>query len=92
MATAGLTEFAVTHSTPPMIEMASEMPVQLNTWTGTSCTCLAIPWIVPPTVPATWVPWPWQSRALPSGTMALYPGSSRPAKSGWSSQMPVSMM
>ena len=37
------------------------LPVQSNTRTAIKVTFLATPYLAPPTVPATWVPWPRQS-------------------------------
>ena len=52
----------------------------------------ATPQVEPPTVPATWVPWPLQSFVpLPSET-AVKPASMRPVNSLWLERMPVSMM
>jgi hypothetical protein len=52
---------------------------------------LATPWALPPTVPATCVPWPLQSSAVPPST-ASWPLVARPPKSWWVVRMPVSMM
>src|SRR5690606_16854362 len=60
-ATAGLMWLAATQSMPAMTEELLPDPAQLSTFTPYSRTCLATPKLVPPTVPATWVPWPWQS-------------------------------
>ncbi len=60
-ATAGLLALAVTHSTPAMTPDVVPAPRQSSTRTGTSRTALATPWVAPPSVPATWVPWPLQS-------------------------------
>src|SRR5262245_35567276 len=62
-------------------------PLQSSTRTGTRVTPLATPYFVPPTVPATWVPWPLQSSGLPP--IALYPPRRRPVKSLLVLLMPV---
>jgi hypothetical protein len=45
---------------------------------------------MPAIVPATWVPWPWQSSAGPP-SIASYPLSARPPKSAWVVRTPVSI-
>jgi hypothetical protein len=52
---------------------------------------LATPYAVPPTVAATWVPWPLPSSALPP-SIASNPVIARPPKSLCENRMPVSMM
>ncbi len=79
-ATAGLMAFWVTQSTPAMTCELVPLPLQLSTRTPTSCTPLATPNEEPPTVPATCVPWPWQSSAEPP-SMASNPLVARPPKS-----------
>src|SRR5690348_2159510 len=56
LATAGLTACWVTQSTPAMICEYEPLPWQSRTRTETSCTSLAMPYWLPPTVPATCVP------------------------------------
>jgi hypothetical protein len=51
----------VTQSTPAITPEVEPDPLQSSTRTGRMVTCLATPYVVPPTVPATWVPWPLQS-------------------------------
>ena len=55
-ATAGLTWFALTQSTPAITPELLPDPPQLSTRTANSLTLFATPWIDPPTVPATCVP------------------------------------
>jgi hypothetical protein len=68
LATAGLRAFWVTQLTPAMTPAFVPLPEQFSTRTPTRLTCLATPQVVPPTVPATWVPWPLQSSAAPPST------------------------
>ena len=56
LATAGRTAFAVTQSTPEMIVELPVTPAQPTTRTACSRTSLATPQVLPPIVPATWVP------------------------------------
>ena len=91
-ATAGLTALAATQSMPATTVVVSPLPSQPSTRTATSCTCLATPKVVPPTVPATWVPCPSQSLASVSLSKASIPDVARPPKSGWLNRIPVSMM
>jgi len=62
-----------------------------NTRTEMICTFLATPTVVPPTVPATCVPWNWLHGAqpMPHGSK---PQNARPTISWWFSRIPVSMM
>ncbi|GAB3811010.1 hypothetical protein GCM10027605_50330 [Micromonospora zhanjiangensis] len=90
-ATAGLTALAVTQLTPATTPEVLPLPEQSSTRTPTSRTALATPYEVPPTVPATCVPWPLQSSAEPPST-ASYPLLALPPKSLWENRMPVSMM
>jgi hypothetical protein len=90
LATAGLTACAVTQSMPPMIAEYEPEPVQSSTRTPTSLTSLATPYVRPPTVPATWVPWPLQSCAVESLSMKSQPEVARPPNSAWLVRMPVS--
>jgi anti-sigma regulatory factor (Ser/Thr protein kinase) len=52
---------AVTQSTAAMTSVYSPQPSQPNARNATTRTPLATPVPAPPIVPATWVPWPWQS-------------------------------
>jgi hypothetical protein len=83
---------AVTQSTPAITPAVVPLPLQSSTRIGESFTALATPQVVPPVVPATWVPWPLQSLALPPLVIASNPPTSRPEKSAWSRRIPVSMM
>lgn len=71
LATEGPSAFLVTQSMPARTgaQVLPEVPWQLSTRTPTSRTAFATPCEAPPTVPATWVPWPWQSEALESSSM-----------------------
>ena len=91
LATAGLTALAVTQSTPAMTWSKVPEPAQLSTRTPTSWTPLATPKELPPTVPATCVPCPWQSSASASLSMKSKPWLARPPKSVCVIRMPVSM-
>ena len=64
-ATAGLTAFAMTQSMPAMTPEFEPDPLQSSTRTACSVTLSATPYVVPPTVPATCVPCPLQSLAVP---------------------------
>ena len=64
-------------------------PEQSSTRTPRSWTALAMPCVLPPMVPATCVPCPWQSRPLPP--VASNTLRARPPKSGCEASMPVSM-
>ena len=57
LATAGLVRWVRTQSMPAMTPELVPPPLQSSTRTGTSPTRLATPQVLPPTVPATWVPW-----------------------------------
>ena len=67
-------------------------PPQSSTRTATSFTSLATPYVAPPTVPDTWVPWPLQSAAVPPAVISSTPVLARPPNSEWANRMPVSMM
>ncbi len=54
-ATAGLTAFAVTQSTPAMTCDIGPDPLQPRTRTETMLTLLATPYVAPPRIPATCV-------------------------------------
>jgi hypothetical protein len=70
LATAGLTWFARTQSTPAMTPELLPEPVQPSTRTGWTVALSAMPYVVPAAVPATWVPWPLQSVAEPPAVTA----------------------
>src|SRR4051812_23835854 len=82
--------FPVTQSTPAMTPAVLPLPAQSSTRTATSRTPGATPYWLPPMVPATCVPWPLQSSALPPSTSST-PDMARPPKSVWPNVMPVSM-
>ena len=64
-ATAGLSACVRTQSSAVMIPDVEPEPLQLSTRTARSFTFLAMPHWAPPIVPATCVPWPWQSAPVP---------------------------
>jgi hypothetical protein len=97
LATAGLRDGVawtslVTQSMPAITPAKVPEPAQFRTRTATSFTSFATPYLVPPTVPATWVPWPLQSVESSSLSTVSRPWTARPAKSLWVVRMPVSMM
>ena len=61
LATAGATALAATQSMPATTPEFVPEPLQPRTRTGTTVARLATPYVVPATVPATWVPCPLQS-------------------------------
>jgi hypothetical protein len=65
LATAGLMWLAVTQSMPAMMVELLLEPEHWNTRTPRSSAPFATPYVLPPTVPATCVPWPLQSCPLP---------------------------
>ncbi len=79
LATAGLMWLARTQSMPAMMPLVAPLPLQSSTRTARSAAALAIPYVAPPRVPATWVPWPLQSCPLPP--KASYTACARPPKS-----------
>ena len=81
LATEGPDRFAVTQSTPAMTADIEPEPVHPSTRTGTSFTPLATPYLVPPTMPATWVPCPSQSSVPRPSLTAVKPERTRPPKS-----------
>ncbi len=93
-ATAGLPAvwLPVTQSMPAMTPESVPLPVQSSTRTATRLTSWATPYVSPPTVPATWVPWPWQSSVPRPSLIALKPEVARPLNSACERRMPVSMM
>ena len=93
LATAGApaTWSAVTQSMPAMTPEVVPLPAQSSTRTATSETPLATPYVEPPVVPATCVPCPLQSSAVPPST-ASKPLVARPPNSLCENRIPVSMM
>src|SRR5262245_19493136 len=89
-ATDGPAWLAVTQSTPAMTPEVDPEPLQSRTRTACSVTCLATPYVVPPTVPDTCVPCPLQSFVPPPTSSTPFP--TRPANSWCVARMPVSMM
>ncbi len=65
LATAGLIWLFVTQSTPAITPEVEPEPLQSSTRTPRSMTLLATPYVEPPIVPETCVPWPLQSAPLP---------------------------
>src|SRR3712207_4089577 len=76
--TAGLTWLLATQSTPAITPAVVPLPAQSSTRTAIRLAALATPCVVPPTVPATCVPCPLQSLALPPAVTASYPVLTRP--------------
>ncbi len=93
LATAGLrgarAASRTTQSRPLIMADRRPSPRQSATFTATRETPLATPNVFPPTVPATCVPWPLQSRELSRNT-ALCPARARPPNSWWRVLIPVS--
>ena len=81
----------VTQSIPAITPEVAPLPLQSSTRTALSETPLATPYVEPPTVPATCVPWPLQSSALPP-SIASKPELARPPNCWWLVRIPVSMM
>ena len=92
LATAGLVWFCLTQSTPAMTPDVEPEPEQLSTRTAWRVTALATPYVVPPVVPATWVPCPWQSFVPCPSFTAVKPFPILPANCWWVARIPVSMM
>src|SRR5262245_57066743 len=92
LATAGFVWLAVTQSMPATTPAVEPEPEQLNTRTAYSITFLATPKVLPPTVPATCVPWPLQSLPFCPSLTASWPTDARPPNSLCEIRMPVSMM
>src|SRR6266550_4639573 len=80
-ATAGLILFAVTQLTPAITPEKVPKPLQSSTRTECSVTALAIPYVAPPIVPETCVPWPLQSVWPKPSPIASKPNIARPPKS-----------
>ena len=68
---------AVTQSTPAITPLMVPEPLQSRTRTATRSTFLATPYVVPPTIPATCVPWPWQSWPFRPSATASKPTRAR---------------
>ena len=70
LATAGCPAWwsPVTQSIPATTCEVRPLPRQSSTFTATRLTDLATPYLVPPMVPATCVPWPLQSSISPPVT------------------------
>jgi hypothetical protein len=83
--------FAVTQSMPAMTPDHVPLPEQLRTRTATMFTLFATPYVEPPMLPATCVPWPLQSFPFrPSPTVSV-PTEARPPNSPWLARIPVSI-
>ena len=82
----------MTQSTPAMTPVVVPDPWQSRTRTACSVTCFARPYVVPPVVPATCVPWPLQSFVPFPSLTAVKPFPILPANSWWLARIPVSMM
>lgn len=71
-ATAGvagdLAAFFTIHSIPPTMADSRPSPRQSATFTATREAPFATPYVLPPTVAATCVPWPLQSREVSKNT------------------------
>ncbi|GAA3044666.1 hypothetical protein GCM10020229_64800 [Kitasatospora albolonga] len=91
LATAGLTAFLVTHSTPETTPAVVPEPLLSSTRTPTTLAALATPYLVPAMVPATWVPWPLPSWATASLSTKSQPLAARGARSVWLIRTPVSI-
>src|SRR2546423_13784768 len=65
LATAGWMALVASQLRPVMIPEVEPEPEQSRTRTARRSAALATPYCAPPTVPATWVPWPLQSCPLP---------------------------
>src|SRR5438270_6083678 len=81
LATAGWMALVASQSRPAMIPEVEPDPEQSRTRTARRSAPFATPKRAPPTVPATWVPWPLQSCPLPP--KASYTAEARPPKSEW---------
>ena len=89
--TAGLVVWsAIAQSIPSTTPETVPDPWQSRTRTATRLTAGATPRVEPPTVPATWVPWPWQSMVLPAN--ASKPARTREPNWAWVARIPVSTM
>lgn len=82
--------FLATQSRPAMIPDQLPLLSQPSTRTLTSAASRATPYVEPPTVPVTWVPWPLQSLPPRPSPIASKPGTARPPNSACLKSMPVS--
>src|SRR5262245_48020666 len=89
-ATAGAARCDVTQFTPAITPEMLPDPEQFSTRTANSRAALATPYVDPPTVPATCVPWPLQSSPLPP--MLSKATDARPPNCVCVTRIPVSMM
>jgi hypothetical protein len=69
----------LTNSMPATTPELVPLPSSPRTLTAKRVVFLATPKVAPPTVPATWVPWPWTSPSLESAKLAAK--LARPSKS-----------
>ena len=90
LAVAGLMALLATQFTPAMTPEFVPEPEQLSTRTATSETPLATPYVEPPTVPATCVPWPAQSMPFCPSPTSSTPTEARPPNCVCEMRMPVS--
>ncbi|OAR27606.1 hypothetical protein A8W25_05115 [Streptomyces sp. ERV7] len=90
LTTAGLAACAVIQSAAAMIADVLALSWQSVTRTATSLTPLATPWSLPPTVPATWVPWPRQSWPPRPSPTSSTPMLARPWNWAWVVRSPLS--
>ncbi|CAM5256546.1 hypothetical protein SFIMM107S_01148 [Streptomyces griseus] len=88
--------WSTAHSMPAMIQEAAPDPVSLRTLPTSrsvpGATPLFFPSLAapePPTVDATWVPWPWKS-PVPAESVKFSDAVIRPWRSGCSASAPVS--
>src|SRR5262245_52888133 len=80
-ATAGGRALVGTQVVPPPTPAVVPLPWQVRTLPATRGTPLAAPYVVPPMVPATCVPWPCQSVLWPPAKCA--PQRARPPEPLW---------
>jgi hypothetical protein len=80
----------MTQSMAAMMPVVEPLPVHPSTRTATSWAVFATPNRVPPIVPATCVPWPWQSVESLSLLTKSRPCTARPPKSECVVRIPVS--
>ena len=75
---------------PAITPEVDPLPAHDITRTGTSVADFATPNVVPPRVPATCVPCPWQSVVPRPSEIELKPAETRPANSLCVARIPVS--
>ena len=80
----------IIQSIPAITPEVDPLPLHDMTRTGTSVTDFATPNVVPPTVPATCVPCPWQSVVPRPSEIEVNPAAIRPVNSLCVARMPVS--